>query len=227
MKKIFAKTSNVTEFVSAMNRLQQRQEGVPGMALVYGEPGLGKTKTALWWCAQNDGIFVRVKKLMSGRWLLEEIVAELGEAPSKRVSELFRQCVDMLLDRPRALFFDEVDYLAGDAKVIETLRDIHDTTGTPVIFIGMGMADKRLMRFKHLYDRFSEIVRFHDLTETDVKAITEQVCDVKLSGDAIRHIHSQANRFRRIIVMLYKAEAIARANNLKEVTVEHLSGLRK
>ncbi len=227
MKKIFAKTSNVNEFAGAMSRLQQRQDGVPGMALVYGEPGLGKTKTTLWWCAQNDGVLVRVKKLMSGKWLLEEIVAELGEEPAKRVSELFRQCVDMLYDRPRALFFDEVDYLSGDAKVIETLRDIHDTTGTPIIFIGMGMADKRLMRFKHLYDRFSEIVKFHDLTLADVKAIGDQMCEVRLSGDAVEHIHSQSNRFRRIIIMLYKAEAIARANNLKEVTAAHLNGVKR
>ena len=94
MKKVFAKTSNVTNFVSAMNRLVNRQDGIPGMALIFGEPGLGKTRTTLWWAAQNDGVFIRTKKLMTGRWLLEEIVAELGEAPLRRTSDLFRQAVD-------------------------------------------------------------------------------------------------------------------------------------
>lgn len=227
MKKVFCKTSNVTNFVAAMNRLQQRQDGIPGMALAFGEPGLGKTKTVLWWCAQSDGVFIRTKKLQGGRWLLEEIVAELGEAPMRRISDLFRQCVDVLIDRPRPIFFDEVDYLCGDSRVIETLRDIHDVSGAPIIFIGMGMADKKLLRFKHLYDRFSEIVKFHDLTEADVKSIAEQMCETKLSADAIKYIHSQANRFRRIVVMLYKAEAIARTNGLKEITADHLSGARK
>jgi DNA transposition AAA+ family ATPase len=227
MKKVFAKTSNVTNFVSAMNRLVNRQDGIPGMALTFGEPGLGKTRTTLWWCAANDGVFIRTKKLMTGRWLLEEVVAELGEAPANRTATLFRQAVDQLLERPRVLFFDEADYLAHDARVIETLRDIHDTTNTPVVFVGMDQADKKLARFKHLYDRFSEIVKFQPLSLSDVKAIAEQMCDVKLSDDAISYTHSHANRFRRVVVQLYKAEAMARANSLKEVTAAHLQGVKK
>ena len=222
MKKVFAKTSNVNNFVTAMNRLTNREDGIPGMALLYSEPGLGKTRTTLWWCAQNDGVFIRTKKLMSGRWLLEEIVAELGEAPDKRVSDLFRQAVSQLFERPRTLFIDEVDYLTHDARIIETLRDIHDTTGTPVVFIGMGHADKKLLRFKHLYDRFSEIIKFQDLSVKDVGAIAEQMCEVKLTDDAISYIHSQANRFRRVVVWLYKCEAIARTNSLKEIPAAYL-----
>lgn len=227
MRKVFVKTTNVKNFTSAMNKLHQRSEGIPGMALIFGDPGLGKTRTALWWCAQNDGVFIRTKKLMSGRWLLEEIVAELGEEPMRRVSDLFRQCVDLLLERPRTLFIDEVDYLCYDARIIETLRDIYDVTGATVVFIGMGMADKKLMRFKHLYDRFAEVVKFTDLTEADIKIIMDETCEIKLSPDAISHIYKQANRFRRVVVQLYKAEALARANNLKEITAADLQGAKK
>lgn len=226
MKRVFVKTSNVKNFISSVTRLQNRQEDIPGMMLLYSDPGLGKTRTSLWWVAQNDGILIRTKKLMSGRWMLEEIVAELGEAPMRRVSDLFRQCVDMLLEKPRMVFVDEVDYLCYDARVIETLRDIHDVTGAPVVLIGMGMADKKLMRYKHLYDRFSEIVKFTDLTEADVKIIADEMCEVKIKEDAVKYIHSQTNKFRRIIVWLYKAEHIARANNLKEITAENLAGRR-
>ena len=42
MKKVFVKTNNVKRFITMMNNLQNRAEGVPGMGLVYGEPGLGK-----------------------------------------------------------------------------------------------------------------------------------------------------------------------------------------
>ena len=45
MKKVFVKTNNVKRFITMMNNLQNRAEGVPGMGLVYGEPGLGKTQT--------------------------------------------------------------------------------------------------------------------------------------------------------------------------------------
>jgi len=227
MKKVFARTSNVERFILAMSRLQNRQEGIPGMALVYGEPGLGKTKTALWWIAQNDGVFIRTKKLMTGRWLLEEIVAELGEAPMRRISDLFRQAQEQLLEHPRTIFVDEADYLSHDARVLETLRDLHDITGSPIVLIGMDQADKKLARYKHLYDRFSEIVHFKSLTEQDIRMIADQLCEVALSDDAISYIAEQANRFRKIVVWLYRAEAIAKANSLKVVSAQHLNGASK
>lgn len=48
MKPKFVKTKNVKNFITMTTNLQTRTEGVPGMVLVYGEPGLGKTQTALW-----------------------------------------------------------------------------------------------------------------------------------------------------------------------------------
>lgn len=56
MKKVFVKTKNVKQLISMMNRLKEREDGVPGMGLVYGEPGLGKTYAITWWAAQNDAI---------------------------------------------------------------------------------------------------------------------------------------------------------------------------
>lgn len=222
MKRVFAKTQNVERFLASMTRLHSRQEGIPGMALVFGEPGLGKTKTALWWVAHNDGVFIRTKKLMTGRWLLEEIVTELGEAPMRRTSDLFKQAVEQLLERPRTIFVDEADYLAHDPRVLETLRDLHDITGTPIVLIGMDQADKKLARYKHLFDRFSEVLKFHPLTEVDIRMIANQLCEVPLSDCAVQYIASQANRFRRVIVWLYKAETLARTNSLREVTAKHL-----
>ena len=56
MKKVFVKTNNVKKFIAMMNNLQNRADGVPGMGLVYGEPGLGKTQTINWWAYINRQI---------------------------------------------------------------------------------------------------------------------------------------------------------------------------
>ena len=86
MKKVFVKTKNVKQLISMMNRLREREDGVPGMGLVYGEPGLGKTYAITWWAAQqNDAILIRSANLMSARWLLEEMVEELT---SSRISSI-------------------------------------------------------------------------------------------------------------------------------------------
>ena len=41
MKNVFAMTGNVELFVSLARSLEQRDRGVDGMGLVFGEPGLG------------------------------------------------------------------------------------------------------------------------------------------------------------------------------------------
>ncbi len=225
MRKLFATTSNVERLVDAMTRIIVREDGVPGMGLLYGEPGLGKTKSSLWWAARNDGIFVRTKKLMTGRWLLEEIVAELGEAPAFRTADLFRQIRDQLLERPRAIFIDEIDML--DGRIIETLRDVYDETNAPMILIGMGQADKKLMRYKHLWDRLSEVVKFNELSPADISGVAAQLCETPLAEDAVSFIHGQGTRFRRVMLWLYRAEAIAKRNRLSIIAAADLRGMEK
>ena len=224
MNKQFVKTRNVKNFISLMNNLQSRPAGVPGMALVYGEPGLGKTNSILWWAARNDSILISAKNAMTSRWLLEEIVYELGETPMYKTSELFKQAVRQLIDNPRVIIVDEIDYLAGNKQSIESLRDLHDRTGVPVVMVGMGMADKKLIRYKHLFDRISEILKFNSFDLDDVKMIIEQLAEVKITDEAVEFIHKKANRFRQIVKLISKAEQIAEANNLKEIGTAELEG---
>ena len=128
MRKVFVKTKNVKQFISMVGNLQNRAEGVPGMALVYGEPGLGKTQTINWWALKNDAILVRCTQLMSARWLLTEILDEMGEIASSRISDCFNLIIKNLITNPQILIIDEIDYLTIDTKIVETLRDIHDKT---------------------------------------------------------------------------------------------------
>lgn len=226
MKKVFVQTKSVQRFIHTMGSLQGRGDGVPGMALVFGEPGLGKSRTAAWFVAQDSSaVFMRTKKLMTGRWLLEELVGELGEAPAWKTADLFRQAVDQLMSRPRIVMIDEVDYLAYDARVIETLRDLHDITGAPFVFIGMDRADQKLRRYRHLYDRFSEVLKFKPLDRDDVKKVAREMTDMEFSSDAIDWIAEKTQgMIRQVIIGLHRAEKVARARNLKQLTAGDLAG---
>ncbi len=64
MKKVFVKTNNVKRFVTMINNLQNRAEGVPSMGLVYEEHGLGKTQAINWWALKNDALLIRCTQLM-------------------------------------------------------------------------------------------------------------------------------------------------------------------
>ena len=122
MKKVFVKTNNVKRFITMMNNLQNRAEGVPGMGLVYGEPGLGKTQAINWWAYKNDALLVRCTQLMSARWLLNEILDEMGEVRCGRLADSFKIIVRNFITNPQILIVDEIDYLAMDSRAVETLN---------------------------------------------------------------------------------------------------------
>lgn len=217
MNKIFVKTNNVKRFITMMNNLQNRADGVPGMGLVYGEPGLGKTQAINWWAFKNNAILVRCTQLMTARWLLNEIMDEMGEVSCGRMADCFKIIVRNLLTEPQVIIIDEVDYLTIDSRAIETLRDIHDKTNVPVVLVGMSNAKSRIKRFRHLYDRISEIVQFKPFSKEDMKGIIQDLSEVEMTDCAIKTISSNVNRFRQIVKIINKAEIFAEANGLNSV----------
>ena len=223
MKKIFVKTQNVKNFIGLVENLINKPKNIPKIGLVYGEPGLGKSQTALWLACKYDGIYLRASNLMTGRWLLEEMVKEFDEIPRFLTSDNFNIVVKKLKNNPQVIFIDEIDYLMNNYKTIETLRDIHDETECPIIFIGMGLAHKKLERYKHLYDRFSEILKFEVFTTNDIGQIINQLSENPFTPDAIEYIHTKHNRFRQIVQLINQMEIFAKDNNLKEINMEVIS----
>ncbi len=220
MNRAFVKTQNVKNFIGLVENLLNKPNNIPKMGLVYGEPGLGKSQTALWLACKYDGVYLRASNLMTGRWLLEEMVKELDEIPRFLTSDNFNIVVKKLKQNPQIIFIDEIDYLMNNYKTIETLRDIHDETNCSIIFVGMGLAHKKLEQYKHLFDRFSEIAKFETFSINDLKQIFEQLSEVQVNIDAIEFIHKKYNRFRQIVQLISQLEIIAKDNNLQEINLD-------
>ena len=219
MKDIFVTNlKNVRRFTSVVEKVNHKLPGVERMALAFSDPGYGKSRTALHFAGNNGAILIRTKKLMTGRWLLEEIVEELGASPAWKTKDLFAQAVHLLSARPRTIILDEIDYFTSDSKVIETMRDLHDIARCPMIFIGMGQADKKLMRYPHLYDRFIDVVKFEKLDQEDVRHMASELSEYRFEDDAVERISTESQGLiREIIKMIHKAEAAARSNKLKTI----------
>lgn len=160
---------------------------------------------------------------MTGRWLLEELVKELDEIPRYLISDNFNIVVKKLKQKPQMIFIDEIDYLMNNCKSIETLRDIHDETNCPIIFVGMGLAHRKLARYKHLYDRFSEILKFECFEVKNISQIISQLSEVPFTPDSVEYILKKYNRFRQIVQLINQIEIFAKDNNLSEINLEVIS----
>lgn len=222
MKNIFVKTKNVKSFIALATNLKHAQKNTPKMGLVYGEPGLGKTNAILWWALKQNANIITAKNGMTTRWFLSELVADLGETPYYNIPALFEQATRKLIEKPRMLIIDEVDYLINESRAIETIRDLHDKTGIPVLMVGMGNVDKKLRRYKHLFDRIIEIYRFESFNLEDIKEIITTLSEVHIENDVIEEIHKRANRFRQIVKLLTKIETLAKNEGYQKITTAEL-----
>ena len=114
------------------------------------------------------------------------------------------------------------DYLTQEKSAIEMLRDIHDRTHTPIILIGMSLADKKLKRYKHLYDRLSEILHYQPFLKDDVKNLITELSEVKFDDNAIEYVYKSGNRFRQLVKIINKAETFAKSNDIDEIHIKDI-----
>lgn len=225
MKNSLIKTKNVKKFISLMDNLQKAPSNVSKMALVYGAFGLGKSQTIMWWVTNNDAIYVRCNHNISPRWLLSEIVKELDEVPCYTSQRLFEQIEEKLKYNPKILVVDEIDYLFSNKHTIETLRDIHDKLGIPVLLVGMELADKKLQKYGHINDRIFAKLKFEKLSKEDFREIIETLSEVKFSDNAIKYITNRNLQFRQIVKVITKSEQLANTNKLSEISEEIIKGV--
>lgn len=217
MKPKFVLTKNVKGFINLIHNLKNKPDNISKIGLVYGNAGLGKTKTAIYLSIKFDTIYIRTTNKMTTKWLLEEIAKELDEIPRFYTADIFRQCVNTLKNKPQMIIVDEIDYLLVDFKTIETLRDLHDETGAPIILVGMQLAKYKLKKHNHLFDRISETYNFTEFEYSDIKQITEEISEVDITKEAIHIIHNKAKSFRKIVEIIDVFEKVGQANGLTQI----------
>ena len=225
MKNVFIKTKNVKRLIALLDEVQKLSPNIPKLALVYGEHGLGKTHSVIWWATRNDAIYVRANNEMTQNGLLKVIVEELGERPFFFMQENFNLVLKHLRFEPKIIVVDEVDYLVGNKNAIEVLRDIQDNTGVPIVLVGMGMMDKKIARFKHFDDRIYKKLKFEHFDENDIKEILESMTELNFTDDAITYLATRTNQFRQLVKLLEKIEKLSKTNMINDFDEYVLKGL--
>jgi len=221
MKTVFVQTKNVKAFVNVARALETKEAGVPGLGLVWGTRGLGKTRTAIWYAARNGAIYVRAKSLWTPAWMLEELAVELDLVPAKRKKDLFGDICSALVEKPRLIIVDEVNL--PPLRCLEALRDIHDTTEAPMILIGHDGIIPRLRRMGPFFSRFLYITEFKPLDEGDLAEFCKTCVDLPVTEEAVRGVLKlTGGNFWKSVVVLKGMEVRARAKKAREIGPEFL-----
>lgn len=225
MRNKLAHVKNVAALQAAFEALDTRDAGIPGMGLVHGFTGSGKTTAISWLVNRTKGVYARAFGTWTPHSMLSSIMHELGAQPLQRSASMIKYIADELATQGRPLYIDEANYFAGDTKMLDTLRDIHDVSSAPVILIGHEGTEKRLVHRAQLARRISQWIEFKPLDLDDAVVLANTVCEVALAGDLLDELHRHTKgSIGLMTVGLARIEALAKAQGWKSVDVGTWNG---
>ena len=213
MKNTFVETSNVKRFLSALSALEDRGAQEACLAVVDGEPGLGKTTTLKNWVAQSGWVYLRAKKEWKSGWMMNELLEALPVKPPYSIEKKYetilrelgsRHSAALMSKRTFGLVIDEADHISTKEALLETVRDISDMLEMPVILVGMGKINDNISRFPQISSRISQRVKFQKASREDIRLLIDRKCEVKVADCLVDFVLKVSQGFNREVL-----EAIA------------------
>jgi DNA transposition AAA+ family ATPase len=218
-------TKNLTRVHDALGKVKGKSKALPGICLVYGGPGTGKTTAVESIKEEYNAIFLTAHAGTNFSNLLKKILQALGGAVPHRNADRVDAIIDALKMRPRPLFIDEADFLFKDARMIEVLRGIHDAANVPVLLIGMDGIKNSVLAYPQLSSRVSQRVEFKSCTLREADLIAKSMCVVTVAPDLVELMHKQTGgNFRLIVIALSGFEAYATGHGMKSLNAEQWAG---
>jgi DNA transposition AAA+ family ATPase len=209
---------NVARLLQASQSLTNRARGMPGMGVVDGFTGVGKTQATIWMMTKVRGLFVRALSVSTPASFLESICRELDIEPKGTNAKTLDAVVRKLAEDVRPLFIDEGDKLVTSMRLIEITRDLHDLSLAPVVLIGEGNLRRKIEQIPRLAGRMLETVEFQPLDFPDTRLMTNELCEVEVSDELVQAFTAAGHGSARLsVVALQKIEKLAKAHNLKKV----------
>jgi len=225
MRAKIVNTENRMMLIKTLTRLRIRGAAVPGICLVHGATGSGKTTALASAVAAYDAAFVRAEAMGCAGSLLDDICFELGVAAPYRNAAKFKAITSELKRKPRPLFVDEVDYLLRESRQLEMLRDLHDSTGVPIILIGMEEIEKKLLNYPQLTRRISNRLHFGPCDLADAQLLASELCEVEIEPELLAKMHGKAQGCIGLMVLaLSLFEAQAKEEGQKRIGIADWGG---
>lgn len=228
MKHEIAPVKNVTRLGVAFQSLANRDPGVPGIGLVHGFTGAGKTTAVTQLVIRENGVFVRANAVWTPQAMLGAITNELGATPMAKNAAMIAHITERLAMTGRPLFVDEADYLLHNVKMLEALRDLHDVAGVPVVLIGMEGIEKRIVHREQFARRIQQWVEFRPLDAFDTRTLADAICEVKVADDLLDRLHHHTKGSVGLMTVgLSRIEQYAKSADLDEIDFKRWGAKRE
>lgn len=211
MSKIVPLT-NVGLLASALERSQARPLGLPGLVVMYGPSGYGKSVGAAFAANLHRAYYVECRDTWSKKAFLQAVLREMAIIPGRTLSDMVDQVAEQLSRSGRPLIVDDVQYLL-DKAAANILTDIYNASQGTLVLIGEERVPSSLARLERLHNRVLEWVPAQPATLEDLRQLAKaSYPNLALADDLLEDLRVQVRGcLRRVAVNLYRVHCEAEA----------------
>ncbi|WP_202423934.1 AAA family ATPase [Duganella lactea] len=199
-----ARISNLDLVAIAAEKLISRVDGLPGIGVIYGEAGRGKTIACSALANQARGYYVQMRSAWNRKTMLEKILFEMGIKPMSTIASMLDQICEQIAASRRPLIIDEFDFCLRSDNMVELVRDIYEGSQGTLILVGEEMLPHKLKKWERFHSRVMAWIPAMPVSVSDAQKLAPIYCpDVEISADLLEHIVQLANgSVRRVCVNL-------------------------
>ena len=207
--------------------------GEPRLGLIHGPAGRGKTKAVDAMCVRTGACFVSAARVWTPASMLKTIVRELGRSPAWSATDNLQLAAEALQDRLDSeslgrglLVIDEADYLAKGTKIpntpqlLDTVRDLHDLSGAPILLVGMDDLARTLSMFPQFWDRVLISEEFQPVKDAEIIELGQELAGLKIAPEVAESIRRATDgNLRQTILYMVRLDRKAQAEGQKVVAL--------
>ena len=215
-----ANINNLSLVSVAMERLVNRQDGLPGLGVLYGPSGYGKTTATVAVANETRAYYVQLLSAWSKKTLLEKICFEMGLPPARTVAGCLDVICEQLAASQRPLILDEADYLVSHKGMIELARDIYEGSQAPLMLVGEEMLPTKLKKFERFHGRVLAWVPAQPVNLADAEELARVYApEIMFETAALAYLVELAHgSVRRVTVNLVNLLEMANQQGLDTIT---------
>lgn len=199
-----AHTANLDMVTVAAEKLQSRVSGLPGLGVMYGPAGRGKSIACSALANMMRGYYVQLMSAWNRKTLLEKIIFEMGGKPAGTISTMLDMVCEQLAASGRPLILDEFDHCLKKDGMTELVRDIYEGSQGTLILVGEEEVPQKMKRWERLHSRVLAWIPALPASIADAEKLAPIYCpNVEISDDLLAHVVELAHgSIRRVCVNL-------------------------
>lgn len=227
MKDKIVLVKNLHKLAKLGESLKVRGQRAPGIGVVFGDTGVGKTTGLTWYGVRKErAVYVRALQLWTPSVMLHAIASELDVEPSRNLADTVNLIVGELARTGPMIIVDEADYVVDQKRLINTLRDLHDLSTMPVILVGMGDFVRKINTRsdqRQFTGRVAFEVEFTPLDFDDTRLLATELLEDRIEADEdlLKKLHDVCEGSTRLVyVGLQRIEDYAKSKGVRKVTLK-------